>query len=96
MTTARVRLNLYERGIAEALAADFGYGKEEARLLVAEYIQVVRKLGGYDTCSDHAERLHAARRNGYRPEDWLKRIEDLRRDKLKDKNVTADDSRAYA
>ncbi|MCD9021546.1 hypothetical protein [Cohnella silvisoli] len=85
--TTRVRLNLYEQGIAETLVYNFGYTKGAARELVVEYIQVVRLLGGYDTCLDHAERLHTARKNGFTPNQWTKRIEEVRRDKLKDKGL---------
>jgi len=94
--TTRVRLNLYERGIVDTLVAEFGYNKDEARCLVAEYIHVVRKLGGYDTCLDHAERLHTARQNGFKPEEWLIRIREVRRGKLQDKGFPAKGGRAYA
>lgn len=50
----QVRLNPYERGIAEALAGGFGYSAADARSLV------IRKLGAYDNCRDHAERIAEA------------------------------------
>ena len=46
----RVRLSLYERGIVEALGKEYGYAAGEARELVADYIAVVRRLGGYEPC----------------------------------------------
>lgn len=74
MTTTKVRLNLYERGIVDALIANFGYPAPAARQIVVEYIRVIRKIGGYDTCIDHAERLVHAQKAGYTPEEWLGHI----------------------
>lgn len=83
----QVRLNRYERGIVEALAANFGYSAEAARRLVIQYIEVVRKLGGYDTCLDHAERLAHADRTGYAPEAWLERIRGVEQGAAQDKGI---------
>lgn len=83
----QVRLNAYERGIVEALAGGFGYSAEEARGLVVRYIDVVRKLGGYDTCRDHAERLQAADRTGYTPEQWMDKIRRIDADAAKDAGI---------
>ena len=73
----KVRLSRYEGGIAEELTNKFGYSAEDARELVVQYIDVVRKLGGYDSCLDHAERLHLAKTEGYSPEKWLEKIRTL-------------------
>jgi hypothetical protein len=73
----KVRLSRYERGIAEELINQFGYSPEDARELVVRYIGVVRKLGGYDSCLDYAERLDHAKKEGYSPEEWLERIRTL-------------------
>jgi len=70
----QVRLNRYERGIVDALAESFDYPAETARGIVERYIEVIRKLGGYDNCHDHAERLHRAHTEGHPPEQWLERI----------------------
>ncbi|GGG18538.1 hypothetical protein [Paenibacillus abyssi] len=83
----QVRLNLYERGIVDALVASFGYTAAAARMLVTEYIGVVRKLGGYDTCYDHAERLNQAHKKKYPAEAWLERIEALDRGAAQDKGI---------
>jgi hypothetical protein len=69
-----------QRGIVEALEEDFGYSSKDARQIVVQYIGVVRKLGGYDNCSDHAERLHRAFEAGHPPEKWLERIRVLEND----------------
>jgi hypothetical protein len=73
----QVRLNLYERGIVIALVEYFGYTVDGARDLVVQYIGVIRKLGGYDSCLDHAERLHLAKLKDYSPERWLEKIHKL-------------------
>ena len=72
--TTQVRLNRYERGIVEALQESFAYPADVARKIVVRYIGVVRKLGGYDNCLDHAERLHRAHLADHPPEQWLERI----------------------
>jgi len=71
---AQVRLNRYERGIVEVLEESFEYPADVARGIVVRYIDVVRKLGGYDSCFDHAERLHRAYSADHPPEQWLERI----------------------
>ena len=71
---AQVRLNRYERGIVDSLVDTFEYPAEAARGIVVRYIEVVRKLGGYDNCLDHAERLHRAHQANHPPEQWLERI----------------------
>lgn len=83
----QVRLNAYERGIIDALTGGFGYTAEAARKLVVRYIDVVRKLGGYDTCRDHAERLDHAERIGYTPEQWMDKIRRLDADAAKDNGI---------
>jgi hypothetical protein len=60
----RIRLSLYEHGIAESLAECFGYSIDDAQGLIVKYIKVTRLLGGYDTCLDHAVRLHNANKVG--------------------------------
>ncbi len=92
----RIRLNPYEQGIAETLVNTLGYTKVKAREIVVEYIEVIRKLGGYDTCLDHAERLHAARNIGLTPAKWMTRIEEVRRGQLKDKGLPEERGRVYA
>jgi hypothetical protein len=83
----RVRLNLYERGIVTSLVQDHNFKPDTARQLVVQYIKVIRKLGGYDSCDQHAERLAQAQRIGYTPEAWLKRILDIEREELRDKGI---------
>lgn len=83
----QVRLSLYERGIVDALVQSFGFTSQGARKLVVEYVEVIRKLGGYDTCYDHAERLVQATTNNYKPEEWLKRINVLAKEAVQDKGI---------
>lgn len=83
----KVRLNLYERGIVDSLVTDFGYGAAEARKLVVRYISVIRKLGGYDSCFDHAERLVEAERSGYTPEAWMDRLRLIDKDAARDEGI---------
>jgi hypothetical protein len=78
--TTQVRLNRYERGIAGALEEHFGYTAEAARQIVVQYVNVVRKLGGYDSCFDQAERLHRAHEACHPPKKWLERIRILELD----------------
>jgi hypothetical protein len=85
--TLQVRLNPYERGIVDALTANFGFTPRAARQLVVDYITVIRKLGGYDSCLDHAERLVQARNAGYSPEAWLERIRIIHMEAAKDKGI---------
>jgi hypothetical protein len=84
---SQVRLNLYERGIVESVVSEFKLVPSDARELVVEYIDVVRKLGAYDNCEVQAERLVQAKRLGYSPEAWLKRIHSLRREALHDRGI---------
>jgi hypothetical protein len=84
----QVRLNLYERGIAEALVTSFGFTTQTARELVVQYVKVIRALGGYDTCYDHAERLVQAQKVSYLPEEWLERIRILTVESAKDKGIS--------
>jgi hypothetical protein len=51
-------------------------------------IEVIRKLGGYDNCEEHAERLIQAQKKGYSPDAWLERIHILRSDAIRDRNMT--------
>lgn len=83
----QVRLNLYERGIVDALVQSFGYTPQGARKLVVEYAEVIRKLGGYDTCYDHAERLVQATTINCKPEEWLKRINLIAKEAVQDKGI---------
>lgn len=83
----QVRLSQYERGIVEAIATDHQTSPTDARKLVVEYIDVVRKLGAYDNCEVHAERLVQAKKLGYTPEAWLTRILSLRREALQDRGL---------
>ncbi|MBW7473122.1 hypothetical protein K0T92_00030 [Paenibacillus oenotherae] len=85
--TAQVRLNLYERGIVEELVEHFGYSADGARRLVVQYIAVIRKLGGYDSCRDHAERLVQAQQLNLMPEEWLERIRSIDREAAADKGI---------
>jgi hypothetical protein len=84
----QVRLNLYERGIVESLMTSFGYTAETARELVVQYVKVIRALGGYDTCYDHAERLVQAQKANYLPEEWMERIHALEVEAAKDKGIS--------
>jgi predicted transcriptional regulator len=83
----QVRLNPYERSIVEALINRFNYKTDTARQLVVQYIQVIRKLGGYDNSLDHAERLIQANKANYSPEAWLERITVVEKDALKDPGI---------
>ena len=83
----QVRLNTYERGIVNALMTGFGFTASAARELVVQYISVIRKLGGYDPCHDHAERLVQARQLQVTPEAWLERIQGVDREVAKDKGI---------
>jgi hypothetical protein len=83
----QVRLNLYERGIVDSLVEDFGYTASQARELVVQYIEVVRKLGGYDSCELHAERLIQAQKIGMSPNAWLDRIGLIERENYRDKGI---------
>lgn len=85
-----IRLSMYERGIVEALVADFGYNTTEARGLVVEYIEVVRKLGGYDNCGQYAGLLDRARRMNQLPSQWLERIHDIERGELRDRGIESE------
>jgi hypothetical protein len=85
---SQVRLSLYERSIVDSIRKDFGIAPAEARILVVQYIEVIRKLGGYDNCEEHAERLIQAQKNGYSPEAWLERIHTLRSEAIRDRNMT--------
>jgi hypothetical protein len=86
-------LNQYERGIAEALTSLYGYEPQEARSLVIRYIEVIRRLDGYDNCEDHAQRLHLARKTDVSPEEWLTRIQDAERGALRDTGIEFEENR---
>lgn len=92
----QVRLNLYERGIVEALVNGFGYTNEGGRKLVVAYAEVIRKLGGYDTCYDHAERLVDAQQINCMPEEWLKRINNIAKEAAHDKGILHLEGPMYA
>ncbi|WNR46779.1 hypothetical protein [Paenibacillus roseipurpureus] len=94
--TTQVRLNLYERGIVEALVQHFGFSPQGARKLVVDYAEVIRKLGGYDTCYDHAERLVQAKTLNYTASDWLKRIQQMAKDASQDKGIFHLETRLHA
>lgn len=85
---SQVRLSLYERSIVDSITQDFGIAAADARVLVVQYIEVIRKLGGYDNCEEHAERLIQAQKIGYSPEAWLERIHTLRSEAIRDRNMT--------
>jgi hypothetical protein len=84
---SQVRLNLYERGIVESIVTDFKVAPSDARDLVVNYIDIVRKLGAYDNCEVQAERLVQAQKEGYSPEAWLERIHAIRREALSDRGI---------
>lgn len=92
---SQVRLNLYERGIVESIVTDFNTIPTDARELVVEYIDVVRKLGAYDNCEVQAERLIQAKSLGYSPAIWLERIHSLRREALQDRGIETQDQIAH-
>lgn len=85
---SQVRLSLYEHSIVDSITQNFGIAAADARDLVVQYIEVIRKLGGYDNCEEHAERLIQAQKNGYSPEAWLERIHSLRSEAIRDRNMT--------
>lgn len=89
----RVRLSLYERGIVEALGKEYGYAAGEARELVADYIAVVRRLGGYEPCNHYASLLDRAKREGYSPAAWLQHIAEVERGEAKDRGIGAEELR---
>ncbi|WP_138753243.1 hypothetical protein [Paenibacillus sinopodophylli] len=88
---AQVRLSLYERGIVEALSANYGYTAADARALVVEYIEVVRKLGGYDHCGYYAELVDRARRLGHSPAQWLEHIQGIEKGELRDRGIASEE-----
>ncbi|OCT13686.1 hypothetical protein A8709_19055 [Paenibacillus pectinilyticus] len=92
----QVRLNQYERGIVDSLIQSFGYTAQAARKLVVDYVEVIRKLGGYDTCYDHAERLVQAKTIELKPEDWLKRIHQIAKEAAQDKGILHLEARLHA
>jgi hypothetical protein len=87
----QVRLSLYERGIVEALAIHYGYTPVDARALVVEYIEVVRKLGGYDNCEQYAMLLDRARRMRHTPSQWLEHIQNLEKGELRDRGIESEE-----
>lgn len=92
--STQVRLNLYERGIVTSLAENYGYQQETARQLVVRYIKVIRKLGGYDSCYQHAGRLVQASNTGYTPEEWLQAIKTLEHEELLDEGISERETRS--
>ena len=88
---AQVRLSLYERGIVEALIGEYGYTAADARMLVVEYIEVVRKLAGYDNCGHYAQLLDQARRMNHTPSQWLERIQDVEKGELRDRGIESEE-----
>ncbi|WP_028610288.1 hypothetical protein [Paenibacillus harenae] len=88
---SQVRLSIYERGIVEALVADYGYAAADARSLVVDYIVVVRKLGGYDNCGQYAQMLDKARRMDHPPLQWLERIVDIEKGELRDRGIDSEE-----
>lgn len=83
----QVRLSLYERGIVTSLIQDHNFDSNAARQLLVLYIKPIRKLGGYDSCKMHADRLVRAQQIGYSPDEWLKRILEIEREELNDKAI---------
>jgi hypothetical protein len=92
---SQVRLNLYERGIVESIVTDYKFAPSAARDLVVEYIEVIRKLGGYDNCEVHAERLVKAKSLHYTPAAWLENIHSSRREALRDRGIEMDTEIAH-
>ncbi len=92
----RARLNPYERSIVDALVGHFGYRADAARQLVVQYIDIVRKLGGYDHQLVQAERLVQAIHAGYTPEAWLARIQTVEKAAAKDPGIPHLERTAYA
>ncbi|WP_419873962.1 hypothetical protein [Candidatus Pristimantibacillus sp. PTI5] len=88
---AQIRLSLYERGIVEALASGHGYTAADARALVVEYIEVVRRLGGYDNCGEYAQLLDRARRMNHPPSQWLERIQGIEKGELRDRGIESEE-----
>jgi len=86
---AKIRLSLYERGIVDALVAHYGYTAQAARELTVRYIDVVRKIGGYEQSFYYSELIHRAKEADYSPAAWLKRIGEVERGELRDKGVAA-------
>ncbi|NIK77280.1 hypothetical protein FHS15_002416 [Paenibacillus castaneae] len=91
----QVRLSLYERGIVEALVADYGYDEGDARQLVIQYIEVVRKLGGYDNCGHYAQLLDHASRMNQPPAKWLERIQDIEWGELRDRGIESEQGQYF-
>lgn len=87
----QVRLSLYERGIVDALVAEYGYNPADARQVVVTYIAVVRKLSGYDNCSHYAQLLDRASRMNHPPAEWLDRIQELERGEIRDVGIAAEE-----
>lgn len=87
----QVRLSLYERGIVEALVGEYGYTAADGRMLVVEYIEVVRKLAGYDNCGHYAQLLDRARRLNHPPSQWLERIQDVEKGELRDRGIESEE-----
>lgn len=87
----QVRLSLYERGIVEALADEYVYNTADARKLVVEYIEVVRKLGGYDNCGQYAQLLDRARRMNHPPSQWLEHIQGVEKVELRDRGIGSEE-----
>lgn len=90
----QVRLSLYERGIVEALTAGYSYSAGEARQLVVSYIEVVRKLGGYDNSVHYAQLLDRANRKEFTPSQWLDHIRTIERGELRDSGI-GEEEREY-
>jgi hypothetical protein len=87
----QVRLSLYERGIVEALTVEYGYSQQDARTLVVDYIEVVRKLGGYDNCEQFAQLLDQARRVQHSPTQWLEHIQGIDKGELRDRGINPEE-----
>ncbi|GKU79913.1 hypothetical protein [Paenibacillus sp. L3-i20] len=90
----QVRLSLYERGIAEALAEGYGYTPSAARELVVTYIAVIRRLGGYEQSSHYAELLDRANHLGQSPSQWLQRIVEIEQGEARDRGI-GEEQRQY-
>ncbi|MFD0586630.1 hypothetical protein ACFQZE_01345 [Paenibacillus sp. GCM10027627] len=89
-----MRLSAFERGIAEALARDFGYSAKAARELVVEYIAVIRRLGGYEQCEHYAGLLDRAKMLGGTPSQWIQRIVDIEKGEARDRGI-GEEQRRY-
>ncbi|WP_156739363.1 hypothetical protein [Paenibacillus oryzae] len=87
-TPARtIRLSMYERSILDALVSRHGYEHSFARSLVSDYIDVLRKIGGYEQSGHYADLIHRAYSEGCSPERWLGIIADVEQGEARDRGI---------